>query len=393
MRAACWYGKNDVRVENVPDPTIINPRDAVVKVKLTTICGSDLHLYDGLVPTMEKGDILGHEIVGEVVEVGPEVKKIHKGDRVVVSSIIGCGNCWYCKNGEYSLCDNSNPSGELQEKLFNFSTAGIFGYSHLFGGYAGSQAEYLRVPYADVGCFKAPDGMTDEQALACSDAFPTGYMAADFCGIKRGDVVAVWGCGPVGLFAVKSAYLMGAEHVIAIDDFPARLELAAKQNGTTVLNHKEESVTEATKELTGGRGPDACIDAVGMEAHGANVVMSAYDSVKQGLMMETGRSHVVREMIQCCRKGGTLSVIGVYAGAVDKFPLGVAFNKALHINMGQMHGPKYIPRLFEHWEKGHVDPGFVFTHHFSLEETPEAYDMFKHKRDDCIKVAIRPEYH
>jgi threonine dehydrogenase-like Zn-dependent dehydrogenase len=390
MRAVCWCGAEKVRVERVPDPAILDARDIIVKISVTTICGSDLHIYGGLVPTMQKGDILGHEIVGEVVEAGPEVRKVKKGDRVVVSSIIGCGQCWYCRNQEFSLCDNSNPNAWVQEKVYNYATAGIFGYSHMFGGYAGAQAEFIRVPFADVNSFKVPDGMNDEQALACSDAFPTGYMGADLCHIKKGDVVAVWGCGPVGQFAIKSAALLGAGKVIAIDNLPERLHLAAKASGALPLNQDEVDVPTALKDLTGGRGPDACIDAVGMEAHGTYFLEDVYDRAKQWLRLQTDRPAVVRQMIECCRKGGTLSIMGVYALFVDKLPLGVAMNKGLHLHMGQMHGQKYIPRLFEHWQKGEVDPAFVFSHRLSLDDAPRGYRMFREKQDNCIKLALRP---
>lgn len=390
MRAVCWCGTKKVRVENVPDPTILASRDAIIRITATTICGSDLHLYDGYIATMRKGDILGHEIVGEVVETGREVRKLHKGQRVVVSSIIACGNCWYCRNQEHSLCDNTNPNGQLQEKVFNYPTAGIYGYSHMFGGYAGAQAEYIRVPFADVGAFPIPDGMNDEQALACSDAFPTGFMGADLCGIKPGDTVAVWGCGPVGQFAIKSAALLGAEQVIAIDNIPERLQLAAKVSEAIALNQDKVDVSDALKSLTGGRGPDACIDAVGMEAHGSNPVEHVYDRMKQTLMMQTDRIAVVRQMIECCRKGGTLSIMGVYTGLVDKFPLGILMNKGLHVHTGQMHGPRYIPRLLEYWQKGQVDPSFVFTHRLSLTDAPQAYPMFRDKVDQCVKIVLRP---
>lgn len=390
MRAVCWCGAKKVRVEKVPDPTILNPRDAIIKITATTICGSDLHLYDGYIATMHKGDILGHEIVGEIVETGRQVQQLRKGDRVVVSSIIACGNCWYCRNQEYSLCDNSNPNGSMQAKLFNDATAGIFGYSHLFGGYAGAQAEYLRVPFADVGSFKIPEGMSDEQALACSDAFPTGFMGAELCGIKSSDTVAVWGCGPIGQFAIKSAALLGAEKVIAIDNVPERLQLASQVSGAIPLNQDEVDVSDALKALTAGRGPDACIDAVGMEAHGSNPGEHIYDRVKQTLMLQTDRIAVVRQMIECCRKGGTLSIMGVYSGLVDKFPLGVLMNKGLHLHTGQMHGQRYIPLLMECWKKGEVDPSFIFTHRLSLNDAPQAYPMFRDKVDGCIKVVLRP---
>lgn len=391
MKAVCWYDTRDVRVEEVSDPDILNPRDAIVRITLTTICGSDLHIYDGLIPAMEKGDIIGHEIVGQVVEVGSEVKKIKVGDRVTVISIIGCGNCWYCKHEQFSLCDNSNPNAGMIEKFYNYSPAGIFGYSHLLGGYAGAQAEYIRVPYADTNAFKVPDGMTDEQALMCSDAFPTGYMAADLCGIN-GDVktVAVWGCGPVGQFAIKSAQLLGAERVIAIDNIPERLQMAERNSGAIPLNHDEADVPEALAELTGGRGPDACIDAVGMEAHGAHLVSDLYDRVRQKLWLQSDRIDVLRQMITCCRKGGTLSVIGVYILLADKFPIGAVMNKGLQLRTGQQHGQRYVPRLFEYWEKGEVDPAFVITHRLPLDEAPRAYEVFKNKEDHCVKLALMP---
>lgn len=389
MKAVCWHGANDVRVDNVPDPTILNPRDAILKVTATTICGSDLHIYDGYIPSMQAGDIIGHEFMGEIVETGREVRKLKKGDRVVVSSIIGCGQCHYCSHHQWSLCDNSNPNGGLQEPLFGYGTAGIFGYSHLFGGYAGSQAQYVRIPFADHGCIKVPDGMTDEQALPISDAFPTGYMGADMCDIKPGDVVAVWGCGPVGLFAIRSAYLLGAEKVIAIDRFPERLAMAKTQCRAEIINYEEVDAGEALKEMTGGRGPDACIDAVGLEAHGTGLV-GFYDEVKQSVRLETDRPHILRQMIVACRKGGVISVMGVYAGFVDKMPMGAAFNKGLTIKMGQMHGQRYMPKLIDHVLKGDIDPAFVFSHHMPLTEAKQAYEMFKHKTDKCIKILLKP---
>lgn len=389
MKAVCWHGANDVRVDNVPDPTLLNPRDAILKVTATTICGSDLHIYDGYIPSMQPGDIIGHEFMGEIVETGREVRKLKKGDRVVVSSIIGCGQCHYCSHHQWSLCDNSNPNGALQEPIFGFGTAGIFGYSHLFGGYAGSQAQYVRIPFADHGCIKVPDGMTDEQALPISDAFPTGYMGADMCDIKPGDVVAVWGCGPVGLFAIKSAYLLGAEKVIAIDRFPERLQMAKTQCNAEVINYEEVDAGDALKEMTGGRGPDACIDAVGLEAHGTGLV-GFYDEVKQSVRLETDRPHILRQMIVACKKGGVISVMGVYAGFVDKMPMGAAFNKGLTFKMGQMHGQRYMPKLIDHVLNGDIDPAFVFSHHMPLTEAKQAYEMFKHKTDKCIKVLLKP---
>lgn len=389
MRAVCWHGANDVRVETVPDPKILNPRDAILKITATTICGSDLHIYDGYIPSMKPGDIIGHEFMGEVVEVGQEVRKLKRGDRVVTSSIIGCGQCYFCQHQEWSLCDNSNPNGWMQEPLFGHGTAGIFGYSHLFGGYAGAQAEYVRVPFADYGCVKVPDGLSDEQALPVSDAFPTGYMGADLCNIKPGDVIAVWGAGPVGQFAMRSAYLLGAERVIAIDRIPERLAMAKNHSKAEIINYEEVDAGEALKEMTGGRGPDACIDAVGLEAHGTGL-MGFYDEAKQAVRLETDRPHVLRQMIVACRKGGTLSIMGVYAGFIDKMPMGAAFNKGLKINMGQMYGQKYMPKLLEHVVNGDVDSSDVFTHQMPLTEAKQAYEMFKHKRDNCIKVLLRP---
>lgn len=389
MKAVCWHGATDVRVENVPDPTILNPRDAILKVTTTTICGSDLHIYDGYIPSMKPGDIIGHEFMGEIVETGSEVKKLRQGDRVVVSSIIGCGQCAHCMHQQWSLCDNSNPNGGLQEPLFGYGTAGIFGYSHLFGGYAGAQAEYVRIPFADHGAIKVPDGVRDEQMLPISDAFPTGFMGADLCDIQPGDVVAVWGCGPVGQFTIRSAYMLGAERVIAIDRFPERLKMAKEQSGAEIINYEEMDAGEALKEMTGGRGPDACIDAVGMEAHGMGPE-GIYDKVKQAVRLETDRPNVLRQMILACRKGGTLSVMGVYGGFLDKMPLGALMNKGLTMRAGQMHGQKYIPMLIDRVMKGEIDPSFVFTHQMPLDDAKRAYEMFKSKEDNCVKVLLKP---
>jgi threonine dehydrogenase-like Zn-dependent dehydrogenase len=389
MKAVCWHGANDVRVEKVPDPKILNPRDAILKVTATTICGSDLHIYDGYIPTMQPGDIIGHEFMGEIVEIGSEVKQLRKGDRVVVSSIIGCGQCPYCSGQMWSLCDNSNPNGWMQEPLMGFGTAGIFGYSHMFGGYAGAQAEYVRVPFADFGAIKVPEGIPDEKLLPISDAFPTGYMGADLCGIQPGDIVAVWGCGPVGLFAMRSAYMLGAERVIAIDRFPERLQMARDFAKAETINYEEVDAGEALKEMTGGRGPDCCIDAVGLEAHGMGAE-GVYDKAKQAVRLETDRPHVLRQMMVACRKGGTLSIMGVYSGFVDKMPMGAAFNKALTFRMGQMHGQKYMPMLLDRVLQGEIDPSAVFTHTLPLEEASRGYEMFKHKKDNCIKVLLKP---
>lgn len=389
MKAACWHGSNDIRVETVPDPTLLNPRDAILKITATSICGSDLHIYDGFIPTTQPGDIIGHEFMGEVVEVGRDVKKLKKGDRVVVSSIIGCGQCFYCSHQNWSLCDNSNPNTWMQDPIYGFGTAGIFGYSHAFGGYAGSFAEYIRVPFADHGAIKVPDGIAEEKLLPVSDAFPTGYMGADLCNIQPGDIVAVWGCGPVGQFTMLSAYMLGAERVIGIDHVPERLQLARDFAGAETINFAEMDAGEVLKEMTGGRGPDACIDAVGMEAHGMGPE-GLYDKAKQAIRLETDRPHVLRQMMVACRKGGTLSIMGVYGGFVDKMPMGAAFNKGLTFRMGQMHGQKYIPQLVERVANGEVDPSRVFTHHMPLDNIKQGFELFKNKQDNCIKVLLKP---
>jgi threonine dehydrogenase-like Zn-dependent dehydrogenase len=387
MKAVCWTGVNDVRVEQVPEPSLLNPRDAIIKVRATTICGSDLHLYDGYIPSVLKGDILGHEFMGEVVEVGSRVKNLKPGDRVIVPSVISCGDCFHCKKGQFSLCDNSNPKPAMAEKLWGHATCGIFGYSHMLGGYAGSHAEYIRVPFADVGPRKVPEGLSDEQALFISDAFPTGFMGADFCNIQHGDTVAVWGCGAVGLFAMKSAWLLGAGRIIAIDRIPERLAIARKHCQAEVLDYTKVNVAEALKELTGGQGPDACIDAVGMEAHETGFE-GAYDRVKQAVRLETERPYVLREAIQACRKGGVVSILGVYGGVLDKFPMGAAMNKGLTLRMGQMHAQRYLDRLIGHVERGEVDPSFVVSHRMALDDAPRAYDMFKKKTDQCLRVVL-----
>lgn len=388
MRALVWNGVNDLRVETVPDPEIVSPKDVILRITMSTTCGSDLHFIDGFVPSMREGDIIGHEFMGEVVEVGREVKKVEKGDRVVVPSFIACGNCWYCQHDLYSLCDNTNPNAELQEPLLGYPTGACFGYTHAFGGYAGSHAQYMRVPHADVGCFKVPEGLKDEQVLFLSDAGPTGYMGADFCNINPGDTVAVWGCGGVGLMAQRSAYLLGAERVIAIDRLPERLKMASENAGAETLDYTQDNVLEALKEMTGGRGPDACIDAVGMEAHGTGVGY-AYDRVKQALRMETDRGTALREAILACRKGGTLSILGVY-GLMDKFPVGVIMNKGMMVRTAQQHGQAYLPRLLEHATKGELDPSYLATHKFSLEDAPKGYDMFKNKEDGCVRAVFVP---
>ncbi|HEV2766047.1 MAG TPA: zinc-dependent alcohol dehydrogenase [Pyrinomonadaceae bacterium] len=389
MRANCWYGKQDVRVEQVPDPKILNQRDAIVRITSTAICGSDLHLYNHFIPTMEKGDILGHEFMGEVVEVGREVKNLKIGDRVVVPFPIACGNCFFCQQELYTLCENSNPNAWMAEKMFGHSPCGIYGYSHMLGGFAGGQAEYARVPFADVGPLKVPEGMTDEQALFLSDIFPTGYMGAEMCDIKPGDTIAVWGCGPVGQFAIASAYLLGAERVIAIDRFPDRLTMAREKSNAETINYTEENVYDVLMQKTGGRGPDACIDAVGMEAHAPGFI-HAYDRAKQALMLETDRPHVLREAIMCCKNGGTVSVIGVYGGFIDKFPMGSVVNRSLTIKAGQCHVHRYMRPLLERIQKGEIDPTFVITHRLTLDDAAYGFDLFVNKQDDCIKIVLKP---
>jgi threonine dehydrogenase-like Zn-dependent dehydrogenase len=389
MRATVWHGKEDVRVDNVPDPKILNPRDAIVRITSTAICGSDLHLYGGFVPTMEKGDILGHEFMGEIVEVGSGVTNLAVGNRVVVPFPIACGNCFFCEEKLYSVCENSNPNAWMAEKMWGHSTSGIFGYSHLTGGYAGGQAEYARVPYADVGPIRIPDGMDDEQVLFLSDILPTGYMAAENCNIRQGDVVAVWGCGPVGQFAIQSAYLLGAERVIGIDRFPERLRMAREQSKAETLNYEEVSVLDELKEMTGGRGPDACIDAVGMESHGAGMSY-AYDRLKQAMMLESDRPIALREAVMACRNGGTVSIPGVYGGLVDKIPFGSAMNRSLTFKTGQTHVQRYMQMLLERIQEGAIDPSCVITHRMSLDDAPRGYDIFRNKKDDCVKVVMRP---
>jgi threonine dehydrogenase-like Zn-dependent dehydrogenase len=381
--------KNKVEVRDVPDPKILNQRDAIIRITSTAICGSDLHLYDGFVPSMMKGDILGHEFMGEVVEMGSEVKNLQIGDRVVVPFPIACGGCWSCGQELYSLCENSNPNAWMAEKMWGHSPAAIFGYSHMLGGYAGGQAQYARVPFADVGPIKIPDELEDEQVLFLSDIFPTGYMAAESCNIQPGDTVAVWGCGPVGQFAIKSAYLLGAERVIAIDRFEYRLRMAREKAGAETLNYEEVDVLEALKEMTGGRGPDACIEAVGMESHGQGVEY-AYDRIKQAAMLETDRPIALREAIQACRNGGTLSVPGVFGGFIDKVPFGSLMNRSITVKTGQTHVQRYLQPLLERIQKGEIDPRFVITHRLRLDDAPDAYEAFKHKLDDCMKVVLKP---
>ena len=388
MKATVWKSPNNVQVEEVPDPRILNSQDAIVKITSTAICGSDLHLLQAYVPAMVPGDILGHEFMGEVVEVGPQVKNLKVGDRVVVPFPIACGVCSACQKEMYSLCENTNPNAWMAEKLWGHSGAGIFGYSHLTGGYAGGQAEYARVPFADVNPLKVPEGMSDEQALFLSDILPTGYMGAEMCDIQPGDVIAVWGCGPVGQFAIASAFLLGAERVIAIDRFPYRLQMARDKAGAETLNYEEVDVIDALKEMTGGRGPDACIEADGMEAHGHGP-MFAFDRAMHAARMETDRPLALREAIKACRNGGTVSVIGAYGGYIDRFPIGAIMNRSLTIKSGQCHVQRYMQPLLERIQNGDIDPTFVITHTLPLDQAPHGYDIFKNKLDNCEKVVLK----
>jgi threonine dehydrogenase-like Zn-dependent dehydrogenase len=389
MKANCWYGTRTLSVEEVPDPKILNARDAIVRVTSTAICGSDLHLYNGFVPSMKRGDILGHEFMGEVVELGKNVQNLAVGDRVVVPFPIACGYCAQCEREMYSLCENSNPNAWMAEKLWGYSPCGIFGYSHLLGGYAGGQAEYVRVPFADIGPLKVPEHLGDDKVLFLTDIFPTGFMAADMCGIQPGDIVAVWGCGPVGQFAIKSAYMLGAERVIAIDRFDYRLRIARERAGADTIDYETTDVQDALREMTGGRGPDHCIDAVGMEGHGPGL-LGAYDRVKTAMMLETDRAYALRQAILACRSGGTVSVAGVYSGFIDKFPMGVIVNRSLTIRSGQCHVQRYMRPLLERIERGEIDPSFVITHHLSLDDAPEGFEMFSNKEDECLKIVLKP---
>ena len=393
MKANCWYGKQDMRVVDVPDPQILNKKDAIVKVSSAAICGSELHLYNGFVPTMEQGDVMGHEFMGEIVEIGPEVKQRRVGDRVVVAFPISCGQCFFCKKELYSLCENTNPNAWMAEKFFGHSPAGIYGYSHLTGGFAGGQAEYVRVPFADVGTIKIENGFSDEQVLFLSDIFPTGYMAAEQCNIQPGDTIAIWGCGPVGQFAIRSAFLLGAERVIAIDRFPARLQMARDGGADTIdyeeIDYEETDVYDTLMQLTGGRGPDSCMDAVGLEAHMPGLLYY-YDRIKQALMSESDRPIVLRQAIMACRNGGTVSIPGVYGGLIDKMPMGAVMNKALTIKTGQTHCQRYLKPLLARIAHGDIDPSFVVTHRMKLAEAPQGFDMFNRKQDGCIKVVMTP---
>ena len=391
MKAVCWMGSGSIEVHTVADPEIINPHDAIIRITRTAICGSDLHLFNGYIPTMESGDILGHEFMGIVEEVGSEVKNLKRGDRVVVPFTIACGACAFCNKDLWSLCDNTNPNAHIAEVMYGYSGSALFGFSHLYGGYAGGQAQYVRVPFADVGPLKIESDLPDEKVLFLSDVYPTGYMAADNCKIEPGDTVAVWGAGPVGLFAMASAYMLGAGKVIAIDRFPDRLKLAREYCGATTIDYTQDGVivVEALRDLTGGMGPDRCIDAVGMEAH-SNTIIGAYDKVKQTLMMETDRPFVLRQAIQAVRKGGTLSIPGVYGGVLDKVNFGAAFGKGVHMAMGQTHMHKYMKPLLKSIEEGKIDPSFMISHRIGIEQVPEMYKVWRDKQDAVTKIVIDP---
>jgi threonine dehydrogenase-like Zn-dependent dehydrogenase len=389
MKALCWHGKGDIRHEAVPDPKIEHPRDAIIKVTACAICGSDLHIFNGVIPGMENGDVLGHETMGEVVEVGSETKNLKVGDRVVVPFTISCGECFFCKRGFYSGCERSNPDRQKAEKLWGYSPAGLFGYSHNLGGYAGGQAEYLRVPYADVGPLKVPSGLSDEQVLFLSDIFPTGYMAADFCNIQEDDTIAVWGCGPVGQFAIRSAFLLGAKRVIAIDTVPERLALA-QAAGAETLDFMDGEIYQKIKDRTMGRGADACIDAVGTEPDSFASLDSVVDRVKVATYLATDRPHVLRQAIESCRNFGVVSIVGVYGGYLDKIPMGSAINRGLTFRMAQTPVQSYLPKLLECIEKGEIDPSFVVTHRAALADGPDLYKTFRDRKDGCVKVVLKP---
>ncbi len=390
MKALCWFGTGDVRVQTVDDPKIQEPRDAIIRITSTGICGSDLHLFDGFMPAMEKGDILGHEPMGEVVEVGSAVHNLKPGDRVVVPFTIACGSCFFCQKTLFSSCDNSNPNAEMARKAMGHSPSGLFGYSHLLGGFPGGQAEYLRVPFADVGPLKIESGLSDDQVLFLSDIFPTGYMAAENCDIEPGDTVAIWGCGPVGQMAIQSAWMLKAGRVIAIDRVPERLRMAETRGRAETINFAETDVYQRLQEMTKGRGPDRCIDSVGCEAHATGSVDAVLDKVKSTVMMTTDRAHVLRETIMCCRKGGTISVPGAYVGFPDKIPFGAFMNKGLTMKTGQTHMQRYMKPLLRKIEAGEIDPSFVITHRVKLEDAPKAYSTFRDKEDGCIKVVVKP---
>ena len=390
MRALCWHGKNKVQVDTVPDPQIQEPTDAIIKITSTAICGSDLHLLDGFMMGMESGDVLGHEPMGIVVDIGSAVTKLRRGDRVVVPFVIACGHCFFCTKQLYSCCDTTNPDADKASKLMGHAPAGLFGYSHLLGGYEGGQAEYLRVPHADVGPIKIESDLSDEKVLFLSDIFPTGFMAAENADIEPGDTVAVWGCGPVAQMAIQSCWMLGAGRVIAIDRVPERLEMARTHGKAETINFDQENVYERLNAMTEGRGPDRCIDAVGVEAHGTGAVDAVLDNVKTAVKLGTDRAHVLREAIMCCRKGGTVSVPGVYVGLIDKLPFGAVMNKGLTIKTGQTHVQRYTEPLLKKIEGGEIDPSFIITHRLPLEEAPAAYKTFRDKEDGCIKVVLKP---
>jgi threonine dehydrogenase-like Zn-dependent dehydrogenase len=390
MKAVCWMGKENMQVHNVPDPTILNPRDAIVRITSTCICGSDLHLYDGFIPTMEQGDVVGHEFMGEVVEVGPGISrdKLKVGDRVVVPFTIACGKCQSCEDKLWSCCDNSNPNAWIAEKMMGYSPSGLFGYTHMLGGYAGGQAQFARVPFADVGPIKIPDGIPDEKVIFLSDIFPTGYMGAENCNIRPGDTIALWGCGPVGQFAIRSCFMLGAGRVIAIDCVPERLEMA-RAAGAETLDFSKVDVLEALRDMTGNQGPDACMDVVGMEASGHGVVFMM-DRAKQMMRTQMDRPVVLRQAIIACKKGGTVSVPGVYASFIDKVPFGAYMNKGLTMKTGQTHMMRYMQPLLERIERGDIDPSFVISHVLPIDQAPEAYRTFRDKRERCTKVVLKP---
>ncbi|RLK25111.1 threonine dehydrogenase-like Zn-dependent dehydrogenase [Micromonospora sp. M71_S20] len=389
MKATAWMGKDSVKVVDVPDPTIMNARDAIVRITTTAICGSDLHLYHGYIPAMRKGDILGHEFMGEVVEVGPQVRNLRPGDRVVVPFPIACGHCSSCQRGLFSVCENSNPNAGVAEKIMGHSPAGIFGYSHLLGGYAGGQAEYARVPFADVGPIKVPDEVPDDQAVMLADVLPTGFMGAEMCDIKPGDVIAVWGAGPVGLLAAASARMLGAERVIVIDRYPYRLRLAEEHTGAETINYDDTDVLDALNAMTAGRGPDACIDAVGLEGHHGNTAVYAYDRAKQAARVETERPFALRQAILACRSGGVVSVIGAYGGVVDKFPMGAFMNRSLIMRTGQCHVQRYTRPLLNRIQRGDIDPSFIISHRMRLKDAAKGYKIFQKKQDECTKVVLK----
>ncbi|KTD17112.1 zinc-dependent alcohol dehydrogenase [Legionella jordanis] len=390
MKALCWHGKKDVRIDNVPDPTIINDQDAIIRVTATAICGSDLHLYNGVMPMMESGDILGHEFMGEVVEVGSGNKKLKVGDKVLVPFTIACGKCQYCKRKLYSLCDNSNPNAELARVQMGQAQAAVYGYSHLLGGFSGGQAEYVRVPFSNVGPIKIPNDIPDDKVLFLSDVFPTGYMAAENADIKKGDTVAIWGCGPVGQFAIQSAWMFGAGRVIAIDCLPERLQMAEKLGKAEIINFEDENVYDALMAMTKGVGPDCCIDAVGCEAHVGPTFDSYVDRVKQATYLTSARAHVLREAIECCAKGGTVSIPGVYVGNIDNIPFGAAMNKGLTFKMGQTHVQRYLEPLLDKILDGEIDPSKIITHRLKLKDAPDGYKMFNEKENGCIKIVMTP---